>query len=210
MTAALLVADATDPARRPTACCRRSRGRALDCPSYVPALWDADVPSLLARMQAELLEPIPIGEPIVATGWLLERGGPQALHRVRAAERRRAAARPRAGTCGCMPRARRELIERSAARPLVGVGVDRHPLAGADDVEQPRDVARRRADDREAAAVGADLRRGAEQRTQAGGVAEVDVGEVDEQARAARRRGSRRAARTARAPSRCRARRPRR
>jgi hypothetical protein len=44
---------------------------ALDCPSYVPAMWNADVPSLLARMHAELLEPIPLGEPIVATGWLL-------------------------------------------------------------------------------------------------------------------------------------------
>jgi len=44
---------------------------ALDCPSYVPALWDADVPSLLAWMHAEVLEPIPLGVPIVATGWLL-------------------------------------------------------------------------------------------------------------------------------------------
>ena len=70
MTAALLVADATIP--------HDERGLvpeivwgALDCPSYVPEMWDADVPSLLARMRAELLEPIPIGEPIVAVGWLL-------------------------------------------------------------------------------------------------------------------------------------------
>ena len=52
MTAALLIADATIP--------HDERGilpeiawAALDCPSYVPALWSADVPSLLAWMQAE-------------------------------------------------------------------------------------------------------------------------------------------------------------
>lgn len=74
ITAALLVADETVP--------HDARGLApeivwgaLDCPSYVPALWQADVPSLLARMQAELLEPIPVGEPIVATGWLLGADG---------------------------------------------------------------------------------------------------------------------------------------
>jgi hypothetical protein len=48
---------------------------ALDCPSYVPALWSADIPSLLAWMQAEVLEPIPLGEPIVACGWPLETDG---------------------------------------------------------------------------------------------------------------------------------------
>jgi hypothetical protein len=70
VTAALLVADETVP--------HDARGLvpeiawgALDCPSYVPALWEADVPSLLAWMHAEVLEPIPLGEPIVATGWLL-------------------------------------------------------------------------------------------------------------------------------------------
>jgi hypothetical protein len=70
ITAALLVADETVP--------HDARGLApeivwgaLDCPSYVPALWEADIPSLLARMQAEVLEPIPLGEPVVATGWLL-------------------------------------------------------------------------------------------------------------------------------------------
>jgi hypothetical protein len=74
MTAALLIADETVP--------HDGRGLApeiawgaLDCPSYVPALWHADVPSLLARMQAEVLEPIPLGEPIVATGWLLRAEG---------------------------------------------------------------------------------------------------------------------------------------
>jgi hypothetical protein len=70
VTAALLVADETVP--------HDARGLvpeiawgALDCPSYVPALWDADVPSLLAWMHAEVMEPIPLGEPVVATGWLL-------------------------------------------------------------------------------------------------------------------------------------------
>lgn len=74
MTAALLVADATIP--------HDDRGLvpeivwgALDCPSYVPEMWRADVPSLLARMRAELLEPIPLGEPIVAVGWPLGSDG---------------------------------------------------------------------------------------------------------------------------------------
>ena len=70
MTAALLIADATIP--------HDDRGilpeiawGALDCPSYVPALWTTDRPSLLAWMHAELIEPIPLGEPIVACGWPL-------------------------------------------------------------------------------------------------------------------------------------------
>jgi hypothetical protein len=74
MTAALLVADATIP--------HDERGLvpeivwgALDCPSYVPEMWTADVPSLLAWMHAELLEPIPLGEPIVAVGWPLDSEG---------------------------------------------------------------------------------------------------------------------------------------
>ena len=70
MTAALLVADATIPHDEHGILPEIAWG-ALDCPSYVPAMWDADRLSLLARMHAELLEPIPIGEPIVATGWLL-------------------------------------------------------------------------------------------------------------------------------------------
>jgi hypothetical protein len=74
MTAAVLIADVTVP--------HNDRGiqpemawAALDCPSYVPALWSADVPSLLAWMQAEVHEPIPVGEPIVACGWPLEAEG---------------------------------------------------------------------------------------------------------------------------------------
>ena len=74
VTAALLVADETVPHDAAGLVPEIAWG-ALDCPSYVPALWKADVPSLLARMHAELLEPIPIGEPIVATGWLLDVDG---------------------------------------------------------------------------------------------------------------------------------------
>jgi hypothetical protein len=44
---------------------------ALDCPSYVPALWDLDQPSVLARMTAEILEPVLVGEPAVVVGWPL-------------------------------------------------------------------------------------------------------------------------------------------
>ena len=44
---------------------------ALDCPSYTPPLWSSDVPSLLASMRAELLEPVPAGEPLAVVGWTL-------------------------------------------------------------------------------------------------------------------------------------------
>ena len=74
ITAALLVADETVPHDAHGLASEIVWG-ALDCPSYVPALWNADIPSLLARMQAEVLEPIPVGEPIVATGWLLGADG---------------------------------------------------------------------------------------------------------------------------------------
>jgi hypothetical protein len=71
MTAALLIADATIP-HDDHGILREIAWGALDCPSYVPALWSNDRPSLLAWMHAELLEPIPLGEPIVACGWPLE------------------------------------------------------------------------------------------------------------------------------------------
>ncbi len=74
MTAALLVADATIPHDEHGILPEIAWG-ALDCPSYVPALWDADVLSLLAWMHAELHEPIPLGVPIVALGWPLEADG---------------------------------------------------------------------------------------------------------------------------------------
>jgi hypothetical protein len=44
---------------------------ALDCPSYTPPLWGNAMPSLLASMHAELLEPIPAGEPLAVVGWTL-------------------------------------------------------------------------------------------------------------------------------------------
>ena len=44
---------------------------ALDCPSYTPPLWSSEVPSLLASMRAELLEPVPAREPLVVAGWTL-------------------------------------------------------------------------------------------------------------------------------------------
>ena len=68
MTAALLVADETVPHDAAGVTPEIAWG-ALDCPSYVPALWHADFPSMLAWMHAEVLEPIPVGEPVVATGW---------------------------------------------------------------------------------------------------------------------------------------------
>jgi hypothetical protein len=74
MTAALLIADATIPHDDAGLVTEIAWG-ALDCPSYVPAMWAAATPSLLARMQAELLEPIPVGVPVVAVGWLLAADG---------------------------------------------------------------------------------------------------------------------------------------
>ncbi len=44
---------------------------ALDCPSYVPALWDLDQPSMLARMTAQVLEPVRVGAPAIVVGWAL-------------------------------------------------------------------------------------------------------------------------------------------
>ncbi len=44
---------------------------ALDCPSYTPPLWGQERPSLLGGMHAELLEPVPAGEPLAIVGWSL-------------------------------------------------------------------------------------------------------------------------------------------
>jgi hypothetical protein len=70
VTAALFIADATVP-HDGNGLTPEIVWGALDCPSYVPALWEAGVTSLLARMQPEILEPIALGQPVVATGWLL-------------------------------------------------------------------------------------------------------------------------------------------
>ena len=48
---------------------------ALDCPSYTPPLWERSQPSLLARMTAELLEPVELGRPVVTVGWTLGSDG---------------------------------------------------------------------------------------------------------------------------------------
>lgn len=42
---------------------------ALDCPSYVPALVAQDGLPLLGSLHAELLAPVPLGEPVVTVGW---------------------------------------------------------------------------------------------------------------------------------------------
>ncbi len=48
---------------------------ALDCPSYTPPLWGDAPPSLLARMRAELLAPVPAGEALTVVGWSLSAEG---------------------------------------------------------------------------------------------------------------------------------------
>ena len=48
---------------------------ALDCPSYTPPLWGNGAPSLLARMRAEMLEPVPAGEAVAVVGWSLSTEG---------------------------------------------------------------------------------------------------------------------------------------
>lgn len=42
---------------------------ALDCVSYSPHLWELQRPSMLAGMTAEIIEPVPAGEPVVVVGW---------------------------------------------------------------------------------------------------------------------------------------------
>jgi len=75
LTAALLVADATLPHGPDGALAPEIVWAALDCPSYTPEIWDAQRPSLLAGLAAELIEPIRRGEPVVAVGWPLETEG---------------------------------------------------------------------------------------------------------------------------------------
>ena len=48
---------------------------ALDCPSYTPALWDPERPSLLARLAVERLDCVEIGEPVIALGWHIASDG---------------------------------------------------------------------------------------------------------------------------------------
>jgi len=70
MNGALLIADATLPSRDGVLA-PEIAWAALDCPSYTPPLWSRERPSLLARMTAEALAPIALGEPVVAVGWTL-------------------------------------------------------------------------------------------------------------------------------------------
>jgi hypothetical protein len=70
LTAALLIADATVP-HEDGAIAPEIAWAAMDCPSYAPPLWAHAEPSLLARMTAELLEPIELGRPVVVVGWSL-------------------------------------------------------------------------------------------------------------------------------------------
>jgi hypothetical protein len=73
ITGALLVADETVPHDADGLVPELVWG-ALDCPSYAPPLWSGPS-SLLGRMRAEQLEPVPMGEPVVATGWLVAAEG---------------------------------------------------------------------------------------------------------------------------------------
>jgi hypothetical protein len=74
MTGGLLLADATVP-HADGHVLPEIAWAALDCPSYAPPLWDQERPSLLARMSAELIEPIALGQPVVAVGWSLGSNG---------------------------------------------------------------------------------------------------------------------------------------
>jgi hypothetical protein len=53
---------------------------ALDCPSYVPSMWnggrmDTGAISLLGRLTAERLREIEVGEKLAVVGWPLGREG---------------------------------------------------------------------------------------------------------------------------------------
>jgi hypothetical protein len=74
MTGGLLLADATVP-HADGHVLPEIAWAALDCPSYAPPLWDQERPSLLARMSAEVIEPIALGQPVVAVGWSLGSNG---------------------------------------------------------------------------------------------------------------------------------------
>jgi hypothetical protein len=74
LNAALLVGDATLPHHGDTLA-DEIAWSALDCVSHTPELSRAPQPSLLAAMAAEVLEPLRLGEPIVAVGWPLETEG---------------------------------------------------------------------------------------------------------------------------------------
>ncbi len=103
VTAALLVADETVPHDADGVAPEIAWG-ALDCPSYVPALWDADVLSLLALDARRGAGADPARRADRRHRLAAERRGAQDLHRVGAAERRRAAAGPRSLPVGAAAR----------------------------------------------------------------------------------------------------------
>jgi len=74
MTAAVFLPDATVP-NRDGVVAPEIAWAALDCPSYTPPLWDWERPSLLARLTAERLDCVEVGEPMVAVGWHLASDG---------------------------------------------------------------------------------------------------------------------------------------
>jgi hypothetical protein len=74
LTGAVLHAGADVP-QRDGAVSPEIAWAALDCPTYTPPLWGHALPSLLARMRAELLEPVPAGEPLAVVGWTLSTEG---------------------------------------------------------------------------------------------------------------------------------------
>ncbi len=74
LNAALLIGDATLP-HAGGVLAERIAWAALDCVSYTPELYRSGAVSLLGAMAAEVLEPVPVGEPVVAVGWPLETMG---------------------------------------------------------------------------------------------------------------------------------------
>jgi hypothetical protein len=73
-TAAVLLPDATVP-QRGGVVAPEIVWAALDCPSYTPALWDWDRPSVLARLAVERLGDVAVGEPTIAVGWHVDSNG---------------------------------------------------------------------------------------------------------------------------------------
>lgn len=68
MNAAILIADSTLPHHDGTLA-PELVWSALDCPSFVPAITATGRLALLAGLTAELLAPVPLGEPVVTVGW---------------------------------------------------------------------------------------------------------------------------------------------
>ncbi len=74
MTGAVLIADATVP-HDDGSSRSRPRGRRWTARATRRRCGARERPSLLARMTAEVLEPVALGEPIVVVGWTLGQDG---------------------------------------------------------------------------------------------------------------------------------------